>query len=88
MNLNSSQYQDINRIISKYVNTNILLFGTVTAADNENRLVKVNIQPYDVETGWIKVLQGAFSDKIGIEVLVGTIKGTVNEQYIVLGIIE
>lgn len=88
MNIDSTQYQDINRIIAKYTSQSILMFGNVTAVDEENRLLKINLQPYDVETGWIKVLQGAFTDKIGVEVLVGTITGEINEQYIVIGIIE
>lgn len=84
----SSQFQEINRIITKYVNQNCFSFGIVTAVDEENRLLKVNLEPYNVETGWLKVLQGAFTDKIGIEVLVGTVAGEFNDQYIVLGIIE
>lgn len=86
--LTSKQFQEINRIISKYVNKNSFNFGVITAVDEDNRLLKVNLEPYNVETGWLKVLQGAFTDKIGVEVLVGTVTGEFNDQYVVLGIIE
>ena len=41
-----------------------------------------------IETGWCRCLQGAFADKIGIEVLLGKIAEGKTQRYVVLGILE
>ena len=64
------------------------VYGTVTAFKGENRTVKVEMQPSGVETGWCRCLQGAFADKVGLEVLLGRVSEGRTQSYVVLGILE
>lgn len=82
------QYQQMVKLVQKMLPASSLLFGTITAFHRENRTVKVMIEPSGVETGWCKCLQGAYGDKIGLEVLLGRVLGENAQQYVVLGIIE
>ncbi len=86
--MDKDTYNEVVRTIKNLLPQSSLVFGTVTAFDTEKRLMKVMLEPSEIETGWCKVAQGAFSDKIGIEVLVGVVIGNNAEQYIVLNIIE
>lgn len=88
MGLDREQYQQTARLIQKMIPVSTLSFGTVTGFNGDNRTLKVIMEPNGVETGWCKCLQGAYIDKIGIEVLVGRVIGDNTQQYVVVGIIE
>lgn len=88
MNLEREQYQQTAKLIQKMMPSATLAFGTITAFFAENRTVKVMIEPSGIETGWCKCLQGAYADKIGLEVLLGRVIGENAQQYVVLGIIK
>lgn len=81
-------YKQTVKLVEKLLPKSAFLFGTVIAYQNENRTVKVLMEPEGIETGWCKCLQGAFADKIGMEVLLGRTGTGVLQQYIVLGIVE
>lgn len=82
------QYSETVKLIQKMMCGSSFVYGTVTAFHNENRTVKVQMEPSGIETGWCRCLQGAFADKIGIEVLLGKIAEGKTQKYVVLGILE
>lgn len=82
------EYLETVKLIQKMMNGSGFVYGTVTAFQNENRTVKVQMEPSGIETGWCRCLQGAFADKVGIEVLLGRIAEGKTQRYIVLGILE
>lgn len=75
-------------MIMRFMPLSPFIFGTVAAFDADNRTMKVILEPAGTETGWCKVAQGAFSDKIGMEVLVAAVRGEGAEEYVVTHIIE
>lgn len=81
-------YSETVSLIKRTAPRSALIFGTVAAFDSERHMVKAVLEPSGVETGWCKCLQGAYADKIGLEVLMGRAGETGACQYIVLGIIE
>ena len=86
--MNRTEYTETVKLIGKMVGTNAFVYGTITAFKRENRTIKAEMQPSGIETGWCRCLQGAFADKIGIEVLLARIAEGKTQQYIVLGILE
>lgn len=82
------EYQQIVKLVQRMVPASALLFGTVTAFNGENRTIKAVLEPSGMETGWMKCLQGAYADMVGIEVLLGRVSGENAGQYVVIGIIE
>ena len=86
--MNQSEYLEMVKLIQKTASNGAFVYGTVTAFKAENRTIKAEMQPSGIETGWCRCLQGAFADKIGIEVLLARIAEGKTQQYIVLGILE
>ena len=86
--MNPSEYSEMVKLIQKTAGNSAFVYGTVTAFNGENRTVKVNMEPSGIETGWCRCLQGAFADKVGIEVLLARIAEGKSQKYIVLGILE
>lgn len=86
--MDREQFQQTVKLIQKLLPVSPLAFGTVAACNSENRMVKAVIEPSGVETGWCKCLQGAYTDKIGIEVLIGRVTGNDTQQYVIIGIVE
>jgi len=86
--MNKIDYLETAKLIQKTVGTSAFVYGTVTAFQGENRTIKAEIQPSGVETGWCRCLQGAFADKVGLEVLLGRVAEGKTQKYIVLGILE
>lgn len=82
------QYIETVKLVQKMMNGSAFVYGTVTAFHSENRTVKVQMEPSGIETGWCRCLQGAFADKIGMEVLLGRIAEGKTQSYVVLGILE
>lgn len=88
MAISKEDYKQIVKLNEKMMGEGALTFATVTAFDGSNRTVKVVLEPNAVETGWCKCLQGAYADKVGLEVLVGRVSGSGAKQYVVIGILE
>ena len=86
--MNQLEYLEMVKLIQKTSANSAFVYGTVSAFKAENRTIKAEMQPSGIETGWCRCLQGAFADKIGIEVLLARIAEGKNQQYIVLGILE
>lgn len=86
--MNKIDYLETAKLIQKTVGASAFVYGTVTAFQGENRTIKAEIQPSGVETGWCRCLQGAFADKVGLEVLLGRVAEGKTQKYIVLGILE
>ena len=86
--MNRTDYLEIVKLIQKTAGVSAFAYGTVTAFQGENRTIKAEIQPSGIETGWCRCLQGAFADKVGLEVLLGRIAEGKTQKYIVLGILE
>lgn len=86
--MNKVDYTETVKLIEKMAGGSAFVYGTVTAFKGENRTVKVEMQPSSVETGWCRCLQGAFADKVGLEVLLGRVSEGRTQSYIVLGILE
>ena len=86
--MNKTDYLEIVKLIQKMAGNSAFVYGTVTAFKGENRTVKVQMEPSGMETGWCRCLQGAFADKVGLEVLLGRIAEGKTQSYVVLGILE
>lgn len=86
--MNKTDYLESVKLIQKMAGNSAFVYGTVTAFNGENRTVKAEMQPSGIETGWCRCLQGAFADKIGLEVLLGRIADGKTQNYVVLGILE
>lgn len=86
--MQKSEYFEIVKLIQKMSRGNAFVYGTVTAFERENRTIKAEIQPNGIETGWCRCLQGAYADKIGLEVLLARMSEGKNQRYIVVGILE
>lgn len=86
--MDKQTFNDVTKLIYRIIPQGYIMFATVSAFDDEKRLMKVILEPSGIETGWCKVVQGAFSDKIDMEVIIGVISGGNAEQYVILGIIE
>lgn len=71
--MNRTDYIETAKLIQKMSGTSAFAYGIVTAFQRENRTIKAEIQPSGIETGWCRCLQGAFADKVGLEVLLGRI---------------
>ncbi len=82
------EYKDIVKLIEKMSSGSSFVFGTVTAFNGDNRTIKAIIEPNGVETGWCRCLQGAYIDKVGIEIVLGRVTGNSTQQYIVVGVVE
>ncbi|WP_019123645.1 hypothetical protein [Brevibacillus massiliensis] len=83
--------------------TSPLIFGKIVSVDPDERLVKVELEPWGNETGWCRCLKDTFYPiesgtgiyeprfpyKSGQEVLVAQVQGTNGSgQYVVLGLID
>ncbi len=86
--INRENYVETVKLIEKMTGGNAFVYGTVTAFQRENRTVKVQMEPSGIETGWCRCLQGAYADKIGMEVLLGRVAMGKTQRYVVLGILE
>ncbi|MCI9355878.1 MAG: hypothetical protein HFE58_14105 [Firmicutes bacterium] len=86
--MNKIDYTETVKLIQKMAGTSAFVYATVTAFQKDNRTIKAEIQPSGIETGWCRCLQGAFADKVGLEVLLGRIADGKTQNYIVLGILE
>ncbi|WP_027416203.1 DUF1292 domain-containing protein [Aneurinibacillus terranovensis] len=36
------------------------VYGVITAVDEDRRMVKIQVQPYDIESGWCRVMKDTF----------------------------
>ena len=86
--MNRTDYTETVKLIQKMAGISAFVYGVVTAFRGENRTIKAEIQPSGIETGWCRCLQGAFADKVGMEVLLGRIAEGKTQRYVVLGILE
>lgn len=86
--LNREQFNEVTKLINRLMPLSPFIFGIVEAFDTDNRTMKVILEPSGIETGWCKVAQGAFCDKIGMEVLVAAVSGIGAEEYVVIHVIE
>ncbi len=86
--LSREQFEETVKLINRLMPLSPFIFATVEAFNNENRTMKVILEPSGIETGWCKVAQGAFCDKIGMEVLVAAVRGNNAEEFVVIQIIE
>ena len=86
--MNKTDYTETVKLLQKMAGTSAYVYGVVTAVRGENRTIKAEIQPSGIETGWCRCLQGAFADKVGMEVLLGRIAEGKTQRYVVLGILE
>lgn len=86
--MNKTDYLESVKLIQKMAGASAFVYATVTAFKKENRTIKAEIQPSGIETGWCRCLQGAFADKIGLEVILGRVAMGKTQNYVVLGILE
>lgn len=99
MNLNWQNKRDIEEMLP----ASPFVFGRVVSVDKDNRMVKVELEPWGVESGWCRCLKDTFYPiKTGSgvyepefpykpeqEVLMANVQGTNGSgTYVVLGLLD